>query len=184
MIAILIAEDQVIVREAIASLLDLDDDFEVVAQVGRGDEVLGAARAAAPDVALLDIEMPGASGLQVLSELVAALPPATCVARCPAERPGSCSRTPPRPSCRRRSGARWRASGSSIPVAGHDAQPSFDDHGQARGQLTNRSAAHRGGQGLDVGPRAVQRVQSAGSGTDVPSPDIPSPGGGFALHHA
>jgi two-component system, NarL family, response regulator DesR len=74
MIAILIAEDQVMVREAIASLLNLDEDFEVVAQVGRGDEVLAAACAAAPDVALLDIEMPGASGLEVLSELVAALP--------------------------------------------------------------------------------------------------------------
>ena len=74
MIRILIAEDQVMVREAIASLLDLEDDFEVVAQVGRGDEVLAAARAAAPDVALLDIEMPGASGLEVLAELVARFP--------------------------------------------------------------------------------------------------------------
>ncbi len=74
MIRILIAEDQVMVREAIASLLDLQDDLEVVAQVGRGDEVLAAARAALPDVALLDIEMPGATGLDVLAELVAALP--------------------------------------------------------------------------------------------------------------
>jgi two-component system, NarL family, response regulator DesR len=75
-IGILIAEDQVMVREAIAGLLDLEDDFEVVAQVGRGDEVLAAARAAAPDVALLDIEMPGANGLDVLTELVGMLP--TC----------------------------------------------------------------------------------------------------------
>ncbi len=74
MIRILIAEDQVMVREAIASLLDLDDDLEVVAQVGRGDEVLAAALAAAPDIALLDIEMPGATGLEVLAELAAALP--------------------------------------------------------------------------------------------------------------
>lgn len=74
MIRILIAEDQVMVREAIASLLDLEDDLEVIAQVGRGDEVLDAARAATPDIALLDIEMPGASGLDVLSELVAELP--------------------------------------------------------------------------------------------------------------
>jgi two-component system response regulator DesR len=73
-IAILIAEDQVMVREAIAGLLDLEDDFEVVAQVGRGDEVLAAARAAAPDVALLDIEMPGMTGLDVLPALAAALP--------------------------------------------------------------------------------------------------------------
>jgi two-component system response regulator DesR len=73
-IAILIAEDQVMVRQAIAGLLDLEDDFEVVAQVGRGDEVLAAARAATPDVALLDIEMPGVSGLEVLPALAAALP--------------------------------------------------------------------------------------------------------------
>jgi two-component system, NarL family, response regulator DesR len=73
-IGILIAEDQVMVREAIAGLLDLEHDFEVVAQVGRGDEVLAAARAATPDVALLDIEMPGVSGLDVLPALAAALP--------------------------------------------------------------------------------------------------------------
>jgi two-component system, NarL family, response regulator DesR len=71
---ILIAEDQVMVREAIASLLELDDDFAVVAQVGRGDEVLDAARASRPDVALLDIEMPGATGLEILGELVAQHP--------------------------------------------------------------------------------------------------------------
>jgi two-component system response regulator DesR len=69
MIRILIAEDQAMVREAIAGLLDLEEDLEVVAQVGRGDEVLAAARACRPDVALLDIEMPGASGLEVLTRL-------------------------------------------------------------------------------------------------------------------
>ncbi|MEA2373258.1 MAG: two-component system, NarL family, response regulator DesR [Solirubrobacteraceae bacterium] len=74
MIRILIAEDQVMVREAIAGLLELEDDFEIVAQVGRGDEVLRAARASAPDVALLDIEMPGATGLDVLGDLVVQSP--------------------------------------------------------------------------------------------------------------
>jgi two-component system response regulator DesR len=73
-IRILIAEDQTMVREAIASLLELEDDFSVVAQVGRGDEVLAAAYAAEPDVALLDIEMPGATGLEVLLELAAQRP--------------------------------------------------------------------------------------------------------------
>jgi two-component system, NarL family, response regulator DesR len=74
MIRILIAEDQAMVREAIAGLLDLEDDLEVVAQVGRGDEVLEAARASRPDVALLDIEMPGASGLEVLGRLAGQRP--------------------------------------------------------------------------------------------------------------
>ena len=61
MIRVLLAEDQTMVRDAIASLLALESDVEVVGQVGRGDDVLDAARAAKPDVALLDIEMPGAS---------------------------------------------------------------------------------------------------------------------------
>jgi two-component system response regulator DesR len=74
MIRILIAEDQAMVREAIAGLLDLEDDLEVVAQVGRGDEVLAAAQASGPDVALLDIEMPGANGLEVLGRLAAQRP--------------------------------------------------------------------------------------------------------------
>ena len=74
MIRILIAEDQAMVREAIAGLLDLEDDLEVVAQVGRGDEVLDAAQASRADVALLDIEMPGASGLEVLGRLAGQRP--------------------------------------------------------------------------------------------------------------
>ncbi|MDQ1551178.1 MAG: two-component system, NarL family, response regulator DesR, partial [Actinomycetota bacterium] len=58
MIRLLLADDQALVRGAIASLLDLEDDLEVVAQVGRGDEVLEAARSSRADVALLDVEMP------------------------------------------------------------------------------------------------------------------------------
>ena len=63
MIRLLLADDQALVRGAIASLLDLEDDLEVVAQVGRGDEVLEAARASKADVALLDVEMPGLDGI-------------------------------------------------------------------------------------------------------------------------
>ena len=62
------------VRGALASLLDLEPDIEVVAQVERGDRVLGAAEATRPDVALLDIEMPGADGITVAGELRRALP--------------------------------------------------------------------------------------------------------------
>ena len=62
------------VRTALASLLNLEPDIEVVAQVSRGDEVAGAAVASTPDVALLDIEMPGATGLDAADELRRALP--------------------------------------------------------------------------------------------------------------
>ena len=74
MIRVLIAEDQGMVRGALASLLSLEHDIEVVAQVARGDEVLAAAQAAQPDIALLDIEMPGQTGLDAAEELARRLP--------------------------------------------------------------------------------------------------------------
>jgi two-component system, NarL family, response regulator DesR len=73
-IRVMLAEDQVMVRQALATLLALEDDIEVVAQVARGDEVLDAARSAKPDVALLDIEMPGCDGLTAAAELHRELP--------------------------------------------------------------------------------------------------------------
>ena len=66
---ILLADDQQMIREALAMILDLEIDLEVVAQVGRGDEVLPAVRETRPDVALLDIEMPGATGIEAAAEL-------------------------------------------------------------------------------------------------------------------
>ncbi len=74
MIRVLLAEDQAMVRGALAALLALEGDIEIVAEVGRGDEVVAAAREAHPDVALLDIEMPGIDGLTAASELRTALP--------------------------------------------------------------------------------------------------------------
>jgi two-component system response regulator DesR len=73
-IRVLLAEDQRMVRGALASLLSLEGDLEVVGEVARGDEVLAAARLLAPEVAVLDIEMPGASGLQAAEELGRELP--------------------------------------------------------------------------------------------------------------
>ena len=88
MIRVLIAEDQAMVRGALASLLTLEGDLEVVAQVARGDEVLPAARDAAPDVALLDIEMPGGDGLSAAAELADALPEVRVVILTTFGRPG------------------------------------------------------------------------------------------------
>jgi two-component system, NarL family, response regulator DesR len=73
-IRLLLADDQTLVRSALAALLDLEDDFEVVAQVGRGDQVVAAARDHAVDVALLDIEMPGLDGLAAAAALTSAVP--------------------------------------------------------------------------------------------------------------
>lgn len=73
---LLLADDQALVRGALAALLGLEPDLEVVAQVSRGDEVVAAALEHRPDVALLDVEMPGADGISACAALVAALP--TC----------------------------------------------------------------------------------------------------------
>ena len=75
-IRLLLADDQELVRTALAALLELEDDFEVVTTVGRGDEVVEAATEHRPDVALLDIEMPGLDGLSVAAVLATQVP--TC----------------------------------------------------------------------------------------------------------
>jgi len=73
-IRLLLADDQALVRGALAALLSLEPDLEVVAEVGAGDEVVPAARQARPDVALLDVEMPGLDGIAATAALRAALP--------------------------------------------------------------------------------------------------------------
>jgi two-component system response regulator DesR len=73
-IRLLLADDQALVRGALAALLDLEADLQVVAEVGRGDEVLDAAREHRPDVALLDVEMPGLDGIAATEVLRAAMP--------------------------------------------------------------------------------------------------------------
>ncbi len=73
-IRVLLAEDQGMVRGALAALLGLEEDIEVVAEVSRGDEVLPIALNCQPDVALLDIEMPGGSGLEAAAVLHEKLP--------------------------------------------------------------------------------------------------------------
>ncbi|MFC9114809.1 MULTISPECIES: response regulator transcription factor [Streptomyces] len=88
MIKVLLAEDQAMVREALAALLGLEPDIEVVAQVARGDEVLAAARAHDVDVALLDIEMPGATGIEAAVLLHRELPALKLVVLTTFGRPG------------------------------------------------------------------------------------------------
>ncbi|OJV58080.1 MAG: DNA-binding response regulator [Cellulomonas sp. 73-145] len=73
-IRLLLADDQALVRGALAALLDLEVDLTVVAQVGRGDLVVDAARANAAQVALLDVEMPGMDGIAAAAALRAAYP--------------------------------------------------------------------------------------------------------------
>ncbi|MFD1827161.1 MULTISPECIES: response regulator transcription factor [Mumia] len=74
MIRVLLAEDQQVVRGALVALLDLEDDLEVVAEVGTGDAIVPSALAYRPDVAVLDIDLPGSDGLTAAAELSARLP--------------------------------------------------------------------------------------------------------------
>jgi two-component system response regulator DesR len=68
-IRLLLADDQALVRGALSALLGLEPDLEVVAEVGSGDEVVAAVLAHHPDVALLDVEMPGMDGITATAEL-------------------------------------------------------------------------------------------------------------------
>jgi two-component system response regulator DesR len=73
-VRVLLAEDQAMVRGALSALLSLEDDIDIVAEASRGDEVLPAALDTLPDVALLDIEMPGGDGLEAAAVLHERLP--------------------------------------------------------------------------------------------------------------
>jgi len=88
-IRILLAEDQAMIREALATLLNLEPDMTVVGQVGRGDEVVAAVDAlGGVDVALLDIEMPGLDGLTAAAQLRSRHPETKVVVLTTFGRPG------------------------------------------------------------------------------------------------
>ncbi|MGH3784729.1 MAG: response regulator transcription factor [Pseudonocardiaceae bacterium] len=74
MIKVLVADDQALVRGALAAMLGLEADIAVVAEVGSGDEVVPVARRTRPDVALIDVQMPGGDGLGAAAALRAELP--------------------------------------------------------------------------------------------------------------
>ena len=92
MIRVLLADDQTLVRGALAAMLGLEHDIEVVAEVGRGDEVVPAARRTSPDIALLDVQMPGTDGLTAAAELRSAVPGCKVVMCTTFGRPGYLSR--------------------------------------------------------------------------------------------
>jgi two-component system response regulator DesR len=73
-IRLLLADDQALVRGALAALLDLEPDLEVVSEVGTGDAVVAAVLEHRPDVALLDVEMPGLDGISATAAVRAAAP--------------------------------------------------------------------------------------------------------------
>ncbi|WP_106974179.1 response regulator transcription factor [Kitasatospora phosalacinea] len=87
-VRVLLAEDQGMVREALAALLSLEDDLEVVAQVSRGDEVAAAVTEHRVDVAVLDIEMPGMTGIDACAEVRRARPQTKVVIATTFGRPG------------------------------------------------------------------------------------------------
>jgi len=92
MIRVLLADDQHLVRGALAALLSFEDDITVVGEVDRGDRVRAAVAEHRPDVLLLDIEMPGRDGLAVAAELRAAGDPVRVVILTTFGRPGYLSR--------------------------------------------------------------------------------------------
>ncbi|NUT96052.1 MAG: response regulator transcription factor [Saccharothrix sp.] len=74
MIKVMLAEDMHMVRGALVALLNLEPDIEVVAEVSSGTEILPTAQKVRPDVAVIDIDLPGKDGLTALSEVHAACP--------------------------------------------------------------------------------------------------------------
>ena len=88
MIRILLADDEHLIRAALAQMLDLDDEFEVVAQAATGPEAVAAAREHRPDVAVLDLQMPGLDGIEASSQILADLPGCGCVIVTSHGRPG------------------------------------------------------------------------------------------------
>lgn len=88
MIRALLAEDQAMVRGALAALLALEPDIEIAGEAARGDEAVNLALATQPDVALLDIEMPGLDGLAAAAQLHARLPACKVIILTTFGRPG------------------------------------------------------------------------------------------------
>ncbi|MEV4150718.1 response regulator transcription factor [Amycolatopsis sp. NPDC049691] len=92
MIKVLLAEDMHMVRGALVALLNLESDIEVVAEVSSGDQILPAAKAAQPDVAVIDIDLPGKDGLSAAVEIHESLPDVHTLILTSLGRPGTVRR--------------------------------------------------------------------------------------------
>lgn len=92
MIRVLLADDQALVRGALAAMLGLEPDIEVVAEVGSGDEVVPAARRTGAEVALLDVQMPVLDGLAAAAQLREAVPGCRVIVCTTFGRPGYLAR--------------------------------------------------------------------------------------------
>ncbi len=92
MIRVLLAEDMHLVRGALVALLNLEPDIEVVAEVAAGDQIVPTALRTAPDVAVIDIDLPGMDGLTAASQLHAAMPGARTLILTSLGRPGTLRR--------------------------------------------------------------------------------------------
>ncbi|MEU6743626.1 response regulator transcription factor [Streptosporangium sandarakinum] len=92
MIRILIAEDMRILRETLIALLELEDDLEVVAELASGDRIVPTALRHRPDVAVIDIDLPGTDGLSAAAELHTVLPECRTLILTGLGRPGTLRR--------------------------------------------------------------------------------------------
>ncbi|WP_406478577.1 DNA-binding response regulator [Streptomyces sp. NBC_01615] len=92
MIRVLLAEDMLMLRRALASLLELEADIKVVAETGNGDQVLPLALEYRPDVAILDIDMPGIDGIEAAALLHRKLPECRTAILTTLGRPGNLRR--------------------------------------------------------------------------------------------
>ena len=88
MIRVLLADDENLIRSALAQMLDLEDDLGVVAEAANGADALAAALATTPDVAVLDLQMPDQDGITVAEELARTMPGCGCVIVTSHGRPG------------------------------------------------------------------------------------------------
>jgi two-component system response regulator DesR len=87
-IRVLLADDENLIRSALAQMLDLEDDIDVVAQAANGADALAAARATAPDVAVLDLQLPDLDGITVAKQLAGIVPQCGCMIVTSHGRPG------------------------------------------------------------------------------------------------